>query len=227
MSWPAAETGVNRMIIDHFYICTDNPGRDVKRLVQLGLVEGEPNVHYSQGTANRRFFFKNSMLELLYLVNEEEAKSERTKPLDIWAQFKDRQRNRIGIIFIPAEAGCAENPFRSKKYQPLYLPEGLAMDVSENLSLEDPTYIFMDFAMRKENQLTQSHCINGMEFDTIKKYTLYLKDTVFSYNTKALASVESLDVISSDDNYIQLNFTGPETGQMIDLRPELPLVFEL
>lgn len=215
------------MIIDHFYVCTDNPARDANRLVQLGLAEGKPNVHCGQGTANRRFFFKNSMLELLYLVDEEEAQSERTKPLDIWAQFKDRQRNKIGIIFVPAEAGRAGNPFRSKKYQPLYLPEGLAMDVSENLSPEEPTYIFMDFGRRKENRLVQSHCIRGIEVDTIKEYTLYLKGSVFSYNTKALTGVENLDVISSDDNYIQLNLSGFQTRQIIDLRPELPLAFEL
>jgi hypothetical protein len=35
------------------------------------LTEGTPNIHPGQGTANRRFFFRNAMLELLW-VNDEQ-----------------------------------------------------------------------------------------------------------------------------------------------------------
>lgn len=42
-------------------------------LKNFGLTEGTSNRHPGQGTANRRFFFKNFFIELLWLENLEEA----------------------------------------------------------------------------------------------------------------------------------------------------------
>jgi hypothetical protein len=38
---------------------------EAERIAAFGLCEGPSNVHPGQGTANRRFFFRNAMLELL------------------------------------------------------------------------------------------------------------------------------------------------------------------
>ncbi len=61
------------MEIDHIFICVNDDGRGADALKALGLVEGTPNVHPGQGTANRRFFFRNSFIELLHLTDESEA----------------------------------------------------------------------------------------------------------------------------------------------------------
>jgi hypothetical protein len=51
--------------LDHFFILTE-PGSPQADLVSgIGLKEGASNNHPGQGTANRRFFFSNSTLELL------------------------------------------------------------------------------------------------------------------------------------------------------------------
>ena len=52
---------------DHLFICTSVGAPDAERLVAFGLTEGEPNVHPGQGTACRRFFFRNAYLELLWV----------------------------------------------------------------------------------------------------------------------------------------------------------------
>jgi Rho-binding antiterminator len=55
--------------LDHLFICTTIGAPEADRLVAFGLTEGTPNVHPGQGTANRRFFFHNFMLELLWVHN--------------------------------------------------------------------------------------------------------------------------------------------------------------
>jgi hypothetical protein len=49
---------------DHMFICTQLGAPEADRLVAFGLSEGTPNSHPGQGTACRRFFFRNAMLEL-------------------------------------------------------------------------------------------------------------------------------------------------------------------
>ncbi len=61
--------------LDHFFICTDVGAPAAAALMALGFVEGAPNTHPGQGTANRRFFFDNAMLELLWVHDEAEAGS--------------------------------------------------------------------------------------------------------------------------------------------------------
>lgn len=50
----------------------------------FGLTEGTSNSHPEQGTANRRFFFPNAMLELLWVHDEHEAQSPLVAPTRLW-----------------------------------------------------------------------------------------------------------------------------------------------
>ena len=61
--------------IDHLFVLTEVGGPSAEALVRFGLTEGPPNRHEGQGTANRRFFFNNAMLELLWVESEDEARS--------------------------------------------------------------------------------------------------------------------------------------------------------
>ncbi|MGE5154985.1 MAG: hypothetical protein ACM3ST_13340 [Bdellovibrio bacteriovorus] len=49
-----------------------------ERLAAFGLTEGAPNRHPGQGTACRRFFFRNAMLELLWMDEPAAVRSEGT-----------------------------------------------------------------------------------------------------------------------------------------------------
>jgi hypothetical protein len=53
---------------------------EAEALRELGLSEGSGNVHPGQGTANRRFFFANAFLELLWIADEEEIRNGQTRP---------------------------------------------------------------------------------------------------------------------------------------------------
>jgi hypothetical protein len=66
--------------LDRAFVCTalDAPKADL--LVAFGLAEGTPNTHPGQGTANRRFYFRNAMLELVWVRDEREARSPLVAP---------------------------------------------------------------------------------------------------------------------------------------------------
>lgn len=61
--------------LDHFFVWSDVNAPEADYLINAGLSEGPANVHPGQGTANRRFFFANGMLELLWVHDEAEARS--------------------------------------------------------------------------------------------------------------------------------------------------------
>ncbi len=77
--------------LDHLFIFTDIDAPAADRLVSFGLTEGTSNVHPEQGTACRRFFFHNCMLELLWVHDPEEAQSVRTRPTHLWAGLIHQQ----------------------------------------------------------------------------------------------------------------------------------------
>jgi hypothetical protein len=70
--------------LDHIFICTEVGAPEADQLVAFGLAEGTSNVHPGQGTTNRRFFFHNAMLELLWVREEQEARSPPITPARLW-----------------------------------------------------------------------------------------------------------------------------------------------
>jgi hypothetical protein len=59
----------NAYEIDHVLVMADLIAPQATILTEFGLTEGPPNVHCGHGTACRRFFFRNAMLELLRVEN--------------------------------------------------------------------------------------------------------------------------------------------------------------
>ena len=51
--------------LDHIFVWTTCGAPEADCLRDFGLVEGSANRHPGQGTACRRFFFHNAMIELL------------------------------------------------------------------------------------------------------------------------------------------------------------------
>jgi hypothetical protein len=66
--------------LDYVFVCTALDAPEADLLVAFGLAEGTPNRHPGQGTANRRFYFRNAMLELVWVRDEREARSPLVAP---------------------------------------------------------------------------------------------------------------------------------------------------
>ena len=92
--------------IDHIFVLTDAGAPAADALLQLGFTEGPPNRHQGQGTANRRFFFDNAMLELLWVESVEDASSPAARPLQLAERWMGRSNSAspFGICLRPNNA---------------------------------------------------------------------------------------------------------------------------
>ncbi len=121
------------MEVDHIFICTQAGAPEAEALLEFGLIEGEPNKHLGQGTANRRFFFHNAMLELLWVEDIDEVQSELTKPMKLYERCfpTDDTVSPFGIAFRPSDIK-EEVSFEAWDYHPMYLPDSLKIQVATN-----------------------------------------------------------------------------------------------
>jgi hypothetical protein len=107
---------------DHFFIFTDDAASAAQRLIDIGLLEGSSNRHPGQGTANRRFFLANSLLELLYVCDSHEADHGRAARLGFSRRLRDGSASPFGLI-ARSEAGLDGDPFPGWRYGPRYFAD--------------------------------------------------------------------------------------------------------
>jgi hypothetical protein len=138
--------------IDHVFICTSIGGPEAQQLIDFGLIEGSRNHHPGQGTANRRVFFENAMLELLWVEDAEEARSEEVRRLGFWERWSQRAlgASPFGICYRPTKDPTEPPPFESWTYRPQYAPISLAVSVSSANS-HQPLRFYLPY-LRKENR---------------------------------------------------------------------------
>lgn len=82
--------------VHHVFVCVRSPRQHVDALVRAGLVEGSGNVHEGQGTANARFFFNDSFLEILWETDAREIESASVEPTRL-AQRCRGSASRFGV----------------------------------------------------------------------------------------------------------------------------------
>jgi hypothetical protein len=153
-------------VVDHLFIWTDI-GAELAgdRLLSLGLKEGSSNRHPGQGTCNRRFFFDNMMLELLWVDDPSEAQSEVIRPTHLWERWRDRPtRCPFGICIRAESAEDQSLPFTSWDYHPPYLPKGMQIDVATNSDrLTEPFLFHTPFGGRPDQLAPEDHELNKTE----------------------------------------------------------------
>lgn len=137
-----------RLELDHFFVMTARGAPESEALVEFGLIEGAPNRHPGQGTANRRFFFHNAFLELLWVDDAAEAQSAVTRRTGLWPRWAGRESGAcpFGVCFRPAAGASGRLPFDTWNYRPGYLPAPLAIPMSTRSEREgEPLLFSIDF----------------------------------------------------------------------------------
>jgi len=141
------------MDIDHIFIFTDDNGKIADDLVQFGLTEGSSRIHVGQGTTNRKFYFDNFFLEVLWVHNEKELKSDITKQTGLWQRADLNSTNSpfgLCVVNTAETINLFENAF---KYQPAYFPVGLNIDILKNeQNLNLPWTFRLPFKGQKKNK---------------------------------------------------------------------------
>lgn len=136
--------------IDHVFVWTDAGAPAADRLLSLGFAEAPGHEHSGQGTANRRFVFRNTMLEFLWVRDEREALAAgggRLKLLDRWRR-RNNGASPFGLCLRPAViAAGGEAPFPSWDYRPAWLPSARSVQVAEESELTaNPLLFCLPFA---------------------------------------------------------------------------------
>lgn len=121
------------MEIDHIFIFSSNQGKETDDLVDFGFTEGSNRVHPGQGTVNRKIYFENFFLEIVWVHKEAEIRSENVATTKLW-----ERSNFINNGYSPFGLGFVNTPDTDKlfkhaiRYQPEYFPAGTSFEILTN-----------------------------------------------------------------------------------------------
>jgi Glyoxalase-like domain len=211
--------------VDHAFVTCASGAPEGNALLALGLVEGSGNTHPGQGTANRRFFFENFMLELLWVADPAEARSERTQRTRLWERWALRGQGvcPFGVVFRSAGDRPSPAPFPVWSYAPSYLPTGTSMEIAEGTTLSEPELFHLSFLRRAgRGQQSIAHAVPIKEICGI---AIGIPDVAaLSAASRVAAEHGLLRYFESPEFLLEILFAGAPDLRF-DLRPALPLLF--
>lgn len=141
--------------VDHLFVFSTPGAPEAEELIAAGFTEGSPNTHAGQGTACRRFFFANCMVELLYVTDLDVTRSglaAATGLAERWlGQGKDA--SPFGICLRPTQGEREPAPFPSWTYGPAYLPDGTpAYQISNRCRVVTEPFLFFTPKFARQDQ---------------------------------------------------------------------------
>lgn len=204
-------------VIDHVYVFGDPAGPELPALAALGLAPDLHRRHVGQGTANACFGFADGYLELLWLVDEQEARDPLVKPLGLHerARWRETGASPLGIAVRPSVRG-GQPPFPAWDYRPSYVPDDMTILMACNSGvLGEPLLFQIDrpFATFGQNQ--------RLRHRRLQRVTVTVRDLAPMSLLREL-SVPGLCLRDGTAPLLELEFAGAKSEA--DLRPTLPLL---
>lgn len=223
-----------RVELDHVFICTHVGAPEADRLVAFGLAEGTSSVHPGQGTTNRRFFFRNAMLELLWVRDEREARSPPIASTRLWERWRYRSTgySPFGVCLRPRARRDAPAqgalPFATWGYRPPYLTSGSRIDIAAGTAASEPLLFATPFGARpdafpEERRQPLVHP-KGVAEITGLRITLP-RGGPTSGPVRALNQVGVVSFETGNDHLAEIEFDHGSHGRNAHFRPALPLRF--
>jgi Glyoxalase-like domain len=215
------------LALDHAFIMCSIGAPEGDALIQRGFVEGSRNVHPGQGTANRRFFFENFMLELLWVDKPEEARSAQTRRTRLWERWVGREdgtTSPFGVLYCAEGYAAEPAPYPTWSYHPSYLPPGDAIEIAEGTRLEEPELFYMP-NIRRGRPRRKEPTHHAVGIGPILGLAVGLPGVQKLSDASRSARVAGLlSYRESDRPVLEIRFASATTAD-IDLRPALPLLF--
>jgi len=211
---------------DHVFVCVATGAPEAELLVDAGFLEGSPNVHPGQGTANRRFPFRNAMLELLWVSDPAQAKSEATRATGLWERWSMRANGAspFGVCTRPTMPGTAGAPFSAWEYRPAYLPPELCYHIGK-APLEEPMWVHLAFVDRQYRAQNFVPHPNGATDITGIRLVTPVK--LLSDAARVALQNGVLTAAAGDQHLLEIEIDRRRRNQTLDLRPALPVVVQL
>jgi len=207
-------------VLDHFLINTDEGAPQAELLSELGLVEGIPNDHPGQGTANRRFFFRNAMLELGYVRDADEAINGPARRLRTVERTRDARASPFGVI-LRALGDSAEPAFPGWRYFPDYFGPDTYFYIGENSDiLEEPLCVVMPPNLPPRS----SQPLSAEPYTNVTELRIGVPVSRPSSVLEAIGDVEGITIQLGAPHCMEVVFGHEREGMSRDLRPALPLV---
>ncbi|MYM41076.1 VOC family protein [Duganella qianjiadongensis] len=218
------------MEIDHIFLRARRGAPEAAALIALGLSEGSANRHPGQGTANRRFFFHNAFLELLWIEDAAQVSNTATSPTQLTERLdSEGNSSPFGLCFRPAHQQQTP-PFPSWPYRPAYLPAGMQIDIASGAPLHEPMWFFLAQALAPAQAAParRQPLQHALGLCNISAVTLTVAtDADWSPAAQAASSGGAITLQRGTSHLLELSFDGAKHGRHIDLRPTLPLVLHL
>ncbi len=224
--------------IHHVFVLTASGAPEADTLVELGLIEGSSNSHPGQGTANRRFFFRNAMLELLWVAEPSTCRRPPASGLRLYERWAGRNTGAspFGICVGPSAGADAARspgqltegagrPFDGWAYRPAYLPDNLAITVAET-RLDEPLLFQVPFGPVGTGSAPSEPFEHGLGPRELTQVTVSSPVAATSRACVELAEAAPVRFETQDGGrpVMSLTFDEGRAGGSADLRPTLPLV---
>lgn len=214
------------MNADHLYIFTDNPEADANLLLDTGFSEGPSRIHVGQGTQNRKFYWSDFFLELLWVCDPLEVQTPDLAPTLLWerSQWRFSGYSRFGL--------CLENNPQTDslfdsawQYQPAYFPLGTTIAMINDLDIPSfPALFRLPFApLGTKHDLQKAHA-NGSTILTQLQLE-YQSDNYSKYADYFLGQ-NTLQFVKSRRNWVHLYFDNGAQNRKLKF-PELNLTILL
>lgn len=218
------------MPLDHLIVFVEKGGKVAEKLIDFGLYEGSRNVHPGQGTANRRFFFHNSFLELVWVENEEEIKGNLVAPIRLWERANHQKTGYAPFGLCIREEPDQPSVFQGAlSYQPPYLPQGMHIDVITHE--ECPVFpMLFKIPFGKIPADLPAHesqpLVHRIELRAITKVTFGIPACDCSSEAMRLLQREPwFEIREMDHHMVLLEFDHCQRQKKVSFEPFLPLIF--
>lgn len=214
--------------LDHIFIAVSPNAPEAELLKAFGLSEGTPNQHLGQGTANRRFFFENAFLELLWIRDATEIQSERVKPTHLYERLSQQHPaiSPFGICFRPTAHSELIIPFPCWNYHPSYLPPHLFIPMASNNPLTEPLWFVLPFGVAPttfsaEKRQPLQHALG---FKQLTAICITQPSAAQSQAAQQANQVQGCTIKHGEAHLLELGFDEEQAGSHHDFRPNLPLI---
>jgi hypothetical protein len=206
------------MNIDHIFIFTNDFGKVADELVAFGLSEGSSRIHAGQGTTNRKFYFDNFFLEILWVHDPDEIKSSSVESSGLWnrANFANNNHSPFGLCIV--NEGELNSIFEQAYiYQPKYFPNGIAIEVLKNEDQPSLPWTFrLPFIGHNKHESEPKNHKSGIK---------HLTKATFEYDGQAndpflshFKNEKQIQFDKTERNWLTLIFDDAANEKMIDFK---------
>ena len=203
------------MEIDHIFIFSNKKGKEADELVEFGLTEGSSRLHPGQGTTNRKFYFDNFFLEILWVVNEDEIRSALTAKTKLWerSQFEKNGNSRFGLCLVNSES--TDSLFEmSEVYEPNYFPKGISIDIITNEQNPNLPWTFrLPYRGGKKEHNEPIEHLNGIKSLTKVAFEIQTDSEKTDFE-KAFGNLEHIEFITTNHSRLILEFDDNAKGKI-------------